>query len=334
MGFSRKKTIKSALFIFCTFTVFFTAFFGAAAIKKERILIETADYRGIITVWQIDTFEGGTGSRREFLADRAKEFSKNKSGLLFLVTSHTLTGAEENFKKGIYPDVISFGAGLNISGLYKLPQNLYDGGGAINGETYAAAWCRGGYAFIKFNGKKTSDIVDKTVPSAIVSDCEYLMPLYAAYKCGYKINDFKVLPAKNAYAEFTLGKIPFLLGTQRDVMRLLSRGADFSVFPLEYSDIYQYISISTKNVEKTSVLTEYIEYLLSEKSQEKLTEISMLPVKNVATEKALADMYNAAKNTPPPLFLGGEKIARIKEDCEAFYRGDISAETKLKNLPF
>lgn len=334
MKISGKKTLRAAAITLCIFSVLFTALYGAAAIQNENKVLNQAEYQGIITVWQIDSFEGGTGSRRAFLAARAKEFSKARSGLLFLVTSHTVKGAEENFAQGIYPDVISFGAGVNVGNLKQLPNSLYDICGAVNGLPYAAAWCRGGYAFIKFNNKKVGDIAGKSVPSAIISDCEYTMPLYAAYRCGYKIENFKVLPSKNAYAEFTIGKTPFLLGTQRDVMRLLSRGADFSVFPLEYSDLYQYAAVSSVSAEKASVAVEFIEYLLSDKSQEKLCEISMLPVKEVAVAEELTSIYSAPLTLPPPLFLGAEKITEIKNDCEAFFRGDDAAETKLKNLSF
>lgn len=79
----------------------------------------------------------------------------------------------------------------------------------------------------------------------------------------------------SAYVSLISGEYDFLLGTQRDVIRLQTRGESFEVKPLpEFNDLYQYISVLTRDGEKAAVAEEYINYVLSH--GESLTRIGML----------------------------------------------------------
>ena len=110
----------------------------------------TQDKSVILTVWHIDGFEGGKGSRYTFLREVATSFSKQNKGVYILVSSYTQSGANDLINKGKTPDVISFGGvGLNIQNYaQELDENGFDGG-VVNGKRYAVSYLKGGY-FVKF----------------------------------------------------------------------------------------------------------------------------------------------------------------------------------------
>ena len=66
----------------------------------------------VLVMWHVDTFEGGTGSRQDFLMKSAVEFEKQNNGVLVSVIKHTEESVHENFSRGILPDMISFGVGV------------------------------------------------------------------------------------------------------------------------------------------------------------------------------------------------------------------------------
>lgn len=315
--------------------VFFTVFFGAAKITDSKELVKRADYKGIITVWQIDTFEGGTGSRRQFLSNRAKEFSKNNQGVLFMITTHTKESAEENFRQGIFPDLLSFGGGVLVSSAAELSANLFFKGGAIGGNVYATPWCRGGYALIKH--RKFSELSaekEKKISSLIVSQSDYTMPLMAAFCGGYEIEKYEIYSPVQAYNNFLLGKVPYLLGTQRDIARLKARGENFTYTPVEgFCDLYQYVAITGENALKAETAAKFIDYLLSGKCQGALDGIFMLPVKSgVKVEEEIEPLYNAEIFSTVSVFLSGAEISGVNENLYEYYKGNTSLYTKIKNV--
>ena len=329
------RFLKTFFGLAVIFSVVFTAFFGAEKISAEKELIDMPNYKGILTVWQIDSFEGGTGSRRQFLSARANEFSKENKGILFLITSQTKESAEEKIKNGTYPDVISFGCGIAPTDLSEIPINAFYKGGILGGKVYAVPWCRGGYALIKhpkFSGCTAE--TDKKIPSLIVSQGDYTMPLMSLFVGGYEIEKYETLKPTDAYGKFLLGKTPYLLGTQRDIMRLKSRGENFSFYPVEgFCDLFQYAAITCKDEKKMQTAVKFIEYLLSEKSQSALSSISMLPViGGVKPSEEIESLYNTDVSTTVSAFLSESEINRINGDLAAYFNGDKTLYINLKNI--
>ncbi len=85
-----------------------------------------------------------------------------------------------------------------------------------------------------------------------------------------------------AYLSFTSGKSSMLLGTQRDVFRMENRVAagvesDILIEPLkEYTDLVNYISVTSDNKDVISVCKDFVEFLLSEEMQQRLVNIGLL----------------------------------------------------------
>ena len=60
------KIFRYILAIIIVFSSIFTIFIGKNKIGEKAKLTQPAEYKGIISVWQIDGFEGGSGSRKQF----------------------------------------------------------------------------------------------------------------------------------------------------------------------------------------------------------------------------------------------------------------------------
>ena len=108
------RTITASFLIFC---IIFTFLFGAGKIAEKSQVGKSEEYKGIITLWHVDSFEGGIGSRKQFLLKTARTFEKQNKGVLIMVISHTPESVKESMDKGVYPDLISFGNGTEINNL-------------------------------------------------------------------------------------------------------------------------------------------------------------------------------------------------------------------------
>ncbi len=227
--------------------------------------INKSEYKAVLTIWQIDSFEGGKGSRTAFLREVSLNFSKKYEGVLTLVVSHTVESAKKAIGEGKIPDIISIGStGLDFSAYQKEIKNLTaEGGGVINGKRYFVAWAKGGYYKIrKGDGKKV-----------IAYECENNSPLIALALSGEKSN-IEIKSREDAFQTFLHCKDATLIGMHRDVYRLQNRNIDCVYTPLgEFCDLYQYALITSKNNEYYS--RAFIEYLLSNEVQDKITNLSM-----------------------------------------------------------
>lgn len=218
-----------------------------------------SEYQCILEVWHLDNFPGGKGSRKNFISYVAKGFEKKNKGVLVSVFMQTPENCKDNFENGIYPDLISYGAGLDIEldKLAKLPfyENVY--GGELGG-VYAVPWARNNY-FLIGNGKGFDNI-----KSLDVSVAEYNLPAAAMYFAGIKAESFQMLKGDKAYENFVYGKTDSFIGTLKDIYRLINRGSSFEMKMLEeYTDMLQYISLFKRDKQKTEYALEFISALLN-----------------------------------------------------------------------
>ncbi|MCQ2399083.1 MAG: hypothetical protein MJ072_01085 [Clostridia bacterium] len=232
---------------------------------------ETQGVKTIVTVWQIDSFEGGKGSRQKFLLKTASYFEKENEGVHVLVVSESVDGAEEKMKNGVFPDVLSFGTGVDVTGMTALNREGFKGG-EINGKNYAVPWAKGGY-FLIFRGENGEK---KHFDEILFSQGNLTAPTLAFRLSGYSAKRGKKESPQNAYYSFITGKTDVFVGTQRDVNRVITNGAEANVIPLsEYNDLYQYASITSTVGIKREYAEKFLTYILSEKTQRRLTEIGM-----------------------------------------------------------
>ena len=253
-----------------------------------------AEARTVVRVWNIDTFEGGKGSRTAFLKSVARGL---RGEAYYLVTSYTLEGALSALAEGEAPDVLSFGVGLSAFAERLLPLPYSFAGGELGGKALAYPWCMGGYylfSLTDFEGEGRT---------ALSVGGENL-PVVAARLEGIAGEETESVAA---YTGFLSGKYRYLLGTQRDVCRFQARGAKVQARPLtKYCDLYQYIGILSS--EKREASLAFVEALLSPEVQGRLSEIGMFPlVKNAertvsvfSSREALGQLAAAAREGDVP----------------------------------
>ncbi len=311
--------------------VLYSFLFGYKNIDKEKILSEQENYKCIVSVWQIDTFEGGKGSRRQFLEKVAKSLEREEKGLYYLITDYTIEGAEEKMKSGVFPDIISFGLGVNVDGLKEIKNESGINGGSINGKTYLTCWCKGKYCLIKNDIKtKKKDFYSKVV----VSKTEYTNPLVSLCLSDKKFSKIEVKAPLDAYMDFVSGNTEYLLGTQRDIERLKSREMTAEIIPLnEFCDLYQYIGILSNGEEKYEYSKKFITALLSEENQKLLKNISMFsPFYDIEfdDENLLNMQKEREKNTLSP-YITKEKIIELQNLSSGILKNNVEIN-KIKNI--
>lgn len=315
----------------------------------------------VAELWHVDVFEGGSGSRAEFLKARAGQFEKNSKGNYILVKSLTYSQIINAVAEGRRPDMFSFGHGLASDLVFEIAAlgakfNAYQNmsaSGVIDNKLYAAPWCCGAYiiaAVTEFagGGDYTEMLAgsDKdNMYSFITGYSQFNNPLLAALIGAENITlsekslDLsKEYSQYEAYSKFVSKKSSvFLLGTQRDVVRISQRedSADFSFQALKgYCDLVCYISVS-KDTQNADLCVKFIEYLLSEEAQSKLSDINMFSVikGGLYSQGALGDAEKNVKNAVVPnAFLPKETLLNMRTlACNAL-KGDAESGQKLRQI--
>lgn len=243
------KVKKFACAVIC---IAFLISFLCLYFKKESV--SAVNENVVLSVWQIDSFEGGKGSRADFLQSVGNDFKKEENCYINVV-SLTADAARLNLSNGNIPDIISYGAGT-----YGL-------------ESYVneyAVWCRGSYCLLTLD--TNSDFSDVNSENTVINSGKDNFTGVAALFCG--VQGAKLENSTAAYVKLISGGYKYLLGTQRDIFRLKTRNVSFSVKPVtEFNDLYQNIS-KTSKCKNGIYAQKYISYLLSRKSE--LGKIGML----------------------------------------------------------
>lgn len=253
-----------------------------------------AEARTVVRVWNVDTFEGGKGSRTSFLKSVARMV---QGEAYYLVTSYTLEGARAAFSEGEAPDVLSFGVGLSefTEKLLPLSGELAEGavsGGEMGGDVLAVPWCMGGYYLFTLSDFEGAGRTAISVGGENLS-------CVAARLHGIEGEETESLAA---YTGFLSGKYRYLLGTQRDKSRFSARGVQVEMRPLlEYNDLFQYVGILSS--EKREEAEAFAYALLSPETQGRLSEIGMFPPEKKAeytvsvfsSEAALGELARSAR---------------------------------------
>ena len=312
-----KKLTSIVLSIICV-----AVFLGAIFIPSAKV-VEGEKGKTIITVWQLDMFEGGVGSRASYLKSVAAMFEK-KNNVLIMVESKTKEDAEELLAKNISPDIISFSSG--IQGVLERAKSLdSDGfGGEYKGKTYAKCWCYGGYVKVKRKGKNPSQIIlSKNKIKNIELACLYNQ---------IDISNAQEFEPKRAYEEFMANENSLLIGSQRDIYRLKKKIDNFDIEPLDiFTDLLQYASILSNDNEKILQCEKFINYLCTE-GQKNINNLGLLSIDKTANNanNGLIDRLFDKKYTyTTSAFLSEDEIFEIEKTVKD---KKLTIEEKFKIL--
>lgn len=264
----------------------------------------------VLEMWQIDSFEGGRGSRAAYLQNVANSFSK--SGNCY-ITVKTLTSAaaRENLKNGTIPDLISYGAGM------------FGIDGYIKGDVPYYTWCYGGYCFLCLD--ENSDFSDISESNTVINEGTENNSKVAAIMCGVGGADCN--KPTGAYVSLINRKYKYLLGTQRDIYRLKTRSESFSVKPVtEFNDLFQNISVTSKNVQFAQKAEEFIKYLLN--SSDKVEQLGLM----VSDKKLYSDEMKVMEGLSYEYKLVAPISANTKAEIDgAITNNDLNLLKKLFN---
>lgn len=249
--------------------------------EAEINKIEKFDYQGILEVWHVETFEGGSVSRSTFLEREATIFEKKHKGTYIVIQTMSLEQFELNIASNKRPNMLSFGIGVGNSFVNDLIElnssNIRDDlllYGKYEKKQLAIPYILGGYALISQNN-------DGVVGVGLKSVTNPLMALDTNNKKIAKLYDDKNLDSYDCYDKFLKGNFGTLCGTQRDVYRIFNRQnngkmeeCDFE-FLAGYSDLIQYLSIFKSAAIEENLCTEFAKQLTSSETQNKLKDYSL-----------------------------------------------------------
>lgn len=259
------------------FAMIVAAFFTVLFFPKDKAQEKDVAPR-VIRIWHIDTFEGGKGSRATFLKDAARIIEKKDKSVYYLISSYTVEGARAALAENKKPDMLSFGVGLSDFLEVSLPLTRRFSGGEAEGKCLAYPWCAGRYSLFSL-----SDDFGGEGAVAISAGGKNLSEV-AAYLNGV---DGERVDSTTAYVDFLNGKYRYLLGTQRDECRFSTRGATVYRKELsEFCDLYQYIACLS--AEKAGDCKKFIDVLLGDEVQSKLSSIGMFPVSQAPARKTVS----------------------------------------------
>lgn len=325
------RIFAGALGVFC---IVFSSLFGYKRIGKDKEIVIYNEYQGLLSIWHIDGFEGGKGSRRDFLMSVARDFEKEYQGVPVMVVSHTIESANNALSNGQKPDLISFSNGVEVGQLAEIKTKLETPQTTLNGKQYAIPWCRGGYVLVakKDNGVSLDN---STFEEIIISNDLYTQPFCSLVMENITCKKFSYNTPLNAYIDFINKKGVVFLATQRDVIRLQNRGIDVAVRPItEFNDLYQYISYFDNGKDKNTFSQRFIELLVSQKWQQRLDDIGMMSEffrVNFENEH-LKEMQKIKAKKSLSCFFDKAYLTNLKEMSIKAVGGDENSILKLKKL--
>lgn len=319
-----------------------------------------SSYNGLLEVWHIENFEGGTSSRSGYIRRRAMEYEKMHTGTLVQVSTYTYEQVIDKLNNGAKFDLISFSCGESLSVLPYLTEytgslyncmDAYVSAGEIEKKQYAVPYMTGVYGLfartnnlVKLQVENLYEQLDKCAYTKTIGKNKFDMATvqagFGAYNSPFSalnstlihntLNIDTTVTQYQAYQKFVADKTATVyLGTQRDIYRLGNRVQngkmeDITFCPLDtFSDLTQFMAIGTKDDSKYNACVQFIEYLIGDKAQSKLTEVGMFPTtyNNIYTAEWYQNGFTAVSNTTNVVncFSSMEQLTNIKQTANNKY---------------
>ena len=313
-------TLKKSVFVTCCILVLSTVIFLFVPIKNKA---EEKPKTTVITVWHVDMFEGGEGSRKGVLSSIAKKYEKGKKSVYISVIEQSRDGMEQKLAAGICPDLISFSAGIDGVENYaqKIPVKDNFAGYSSDGF-YAAAWVYGGY-FLLTHG----DDYEKLY----LSDSGANAPYIAAYFGKIDVKNARSFSPEKAFSLFLSDKTSGLIGTQRDLCRIKKSGVGVKVKPVcGFTDLVQYISVTSKQNYEHSL--DFLKFVIE--SDEDISRLKLMPASKNYKIKDDFVMENLSKIKADYgvwAFESREVIEKADEYAKCLSLGQVDEIKNLKN---
>ena len=284
--------------------------FAMPNLPQTPTMDTNATYQGVINLWLVDSFEGGSGSRQSWFTKRSAQFESQNKGVFVCVTSLTESQLHDKLASGQKFDLICFSRGVGAKIASKLaPMDVdfgcvmdnFSASGKLHNATYAVPIFAGTYCVFARKSQQNGDVLANCLTTTFTKKvgkntvelaplvcgfANYNSPLTALAKSGVKGT---FTPNYNtsqytAYEQFVANKTAVtLLGTQRDMYRLgkrleLGKMEELLFAPLTaYTDLISYVGVS-RDTPNRAICQRYVQYLLTDKVQQSVVDISMFSV--------------------------------------------------------
>lgn len=268
---------------------------------------QSRDVMKFLNIWQIDSFEGGKGSRAQYLQQKADECFDG-THVYVKVTSLSADAARANIKEGNIPDLISYGAGFyGIESLINVTDFTY------------VCWCRGAYVLLSLD--ESADFSDVNAQNTVINIGKDNLSRACALLEG--LSGAKAEASTSAYVSLIGGKYKYLLGTQRDIYRLETREQAYtSKVITSFNDLYQNISVLCEG-ENYAYSKKFIDYLIENSSD--IATLGLVSEKTNYTG-AMAEIQRAEFDYTIKSFTGYDYYRAVNDAIDG---GDVNS---LKNL--
>ena len=262
---------------FCLFCVVWVV----PALRQQKDFAVESISPVILSLWHVESFEGGLNSRTDWLKKRAMEFEKKNKGVYVDVSKLTYQQVVDKLMQGQRFDLISFGVGVGDAVLNRLAeistekvsgvlQNLLDGG-KVAGKQYALPYSSGGYLLagrksdlqkVKNFSSLKENVFDcslevkkanksKRIYSVVVGSSAFCCPIASLATLAKRETDSNAffcqesITQYGAYEKFLYGDTAtLLLGSQRDYWRLSSREKNGKIGEILYCAVGGYSDLT------------------------------------------------------------------------------------------
>lgn len=355
------KTALSVVIIIFLISSPFTLFSKIQTLNYQINGEYNFSYTGILELWNVDTFEGGSVSRTSWLEKRAIEFERQNKGTYIVVRNLTPEQLKLNLESGNTPSLISFGIGvgelfydklITLTKSYAVREDLL-GGGKVKGKIKAVPIMLGGYNLIS-NGnlcEKTENLIEEFNNFSVKDKANlgygnngYITPLLSLYcnnatTINQVFEERESLDSYDCYDKFINNNFLTLLGTQRDYYRCKNRENNMKMqnnsycFLGNFSDLVQYVSVFKTDNKTESMCENFIEFLTQEKTQQTLTNINMFSVlnKNIYTDEYKEFETKLLKPLKTlNVFLSNENIKTLKELLNDYFFNSKDVKSEIE----
>ena len=312
--YANKKLKAICSFLFCILCIAFVVFSPTYIFDKERYSLSLNKYLSsmqtkdvVLSLYHVETFEGGTASRSKYLEKMAQRFNRLYSNCYIVVKTISQDELVLNIEKDNIPDMLSFGTGAGeyIAGfMAELEKNKNVRSdlatlGTKGGKILAYPYMLSGYALIS---KQSLDEGENDISKLLEPNKNSKKTIKGVSIGMENTNPCKVLAQKgiksskenagvfdsqyDAYCSFVRGESVSLLGTARDVHRIKNREQNGTIptcsyyYFGSYSDLVQYIGVSTKSIKNLEYCKLFATFLTQEESQQAIKNYGLFSVRD------------------------------------------------------
>lgn len=283
-----KRIILKVIDVCCVLVIsIYVCVFGIKKAKEFAIYNKRTAETAIYTVWHVETFEGGSTPRINYIKNIARGLEKQNPGVLFNIQSIDPNKLADHLLEGV-PDIFSFGQGVGKIVLSKLEtfSNPYGvrgklvEAGSFNGKVYALPYIVSGYALFS-HGEVENSIEYGT--------SGFISPEKAISSAQKPIKNFGT--QFETYKNFVYHHDHALLGSARDVFRIDNLNkigrTNAKITPIEtYTDLIQYIARTRTD----EMIEKFCSLVLNEENQATLTKYNLFSSLN--TKLYFDGIYN------------------------------------------